>query len=324
MEVPMLRPPHVVVPPPAVDAPSMAAYGQSGRVWQQGGRERSISELAGAWRNVDMPGESYEVRGLKVIRTDARGIREFSLHWDSHVRRWRWGPRGRLLLTWVADDAIAWVPEQAYGAKDSRAWRWERCISSSAASSSYEPWRQSRRQERQRSSTTRRIRRSWSRQRSRRNHSRERSRRHRGHSSRGRRRSGQSHERHHHSSRWIAEANALLPCGLTQRELHDLLFREIRPEDYDLLCRLDAAVKPMDGGAAAAKVADAVENLPTLSEDAIKDESCSVCLTPFEAGDAVPELPCNHYFHRACLARWLSERPGRPTCPLCCKEVLEA
>lgn len=330
MTTPIMRPPQVVLPPSSMATANMTDFGHN-TSWQ-GGRERCISDLVGTWRNVDMPGECYDVRGLRVIRTDARGTREFTLHWDCRVRRWRWGPHGRLLLVWVADDAIAWVPEQASGAKDSRAWRWERCInigasasaSSSHGHSSYEPWRRSRHNERQRSSTTRRVRRSWSRDRNhRRNHSRERSRRRR-HSSRDRRRSGaQSYDRHHHSSRWLAEASAPLPCGLTQREFHDLLFREITPEDYEMLLRLDESVaKPSVAEADA--VTASLDKLPLLSEEEIKDSSCTICLNLFEVGDAVPILPCQHHFHRSCLARWLAERPGRPTCPLCCKEVFEA
>merc|ERR1719359_581305 len=122
----MMRPPHVVPPIALAGVPHMQQFRQGGAVWQGGGPERCINELAGAWRNADVPGESYEVRGLKVLRTDARGTREFTLHWDTRVRRWRWGTNGRLLLVWVADDAIAWVPEQASGAQDVRAWRWER------------------------------------------------------------------------------------------------------------------------------------------------------------------------------------------------------
>jgi hypothetical protein len=114
-----------------------------------------------------------------------------------------------------------------------------------------------------------------------------------------------------------------LACGLTQREFHDLLFREITPEDYEMLLRLDATVAKPSAAAADAVVAT-VEKLPLLSEEDFKDSSCAVCLTMFEVGDEVPLLPCQHHFHRSCLARWLAERPGRPTCPLCCKEVLEA
>lgn len=335
----MMRPPYAphVVPPIAMGSvPHIQHFGQGAASWQ-GGAERCITQLAGAWRNADVPGESYEVRGLKVIRTDNRGTREFSLHWDARARRWRWGPQGRLLLVWVADDAIAWVPEQASGAQDVRAWRWERCAHvpvpmapPSTRISGYRgpcPWRRSSRhtEERTHSSPGRRSRRDWSRERSRRRHSRERSRRHR-------------HHHHHHGGdrwfgdyaghrpyeRWRHEANVQLDCGLTQRELSELLFREITPEDYDLLCRLDSsASKPADAVAKAKQSASAVEKLPKVSEEHLIGESCMVCLTPFEASDDVPSLPCKHFFHLDCITRWLSERPGQPTCPLCCKEVLQ-
>lgn len=300
--------------------------------------ERGIGELAGAWRNVDAMGESYEVRGLKVIRTDARGIREFTLHWDARVRRWRWGPRGRLLLVWIAEDAIAWVPEQALGAVDTRAWRWERCgrvvappprFSSPGVVAANHQWRRSSRpDERPRSPQgPRRLRgRSWSQDRSRRHHSRERSHRRR-HTSGERRRAaghgGQSYDRHHHGGWRLNEASAVLPCGLSQREVGDLFFREITPEDYELLCRLDSAVeKPPEAIEGAKKAASDIENLPRVAEEDFIGESCTVCLSPFEAGDEVPLIACAHRFHLGCLQRWLAERPGQPTCPLCCKEVL--
>jgi len=339
MASPLIRPPHVVPPIALGGMPHMQHFGPGGAPWQGGGvrsgSERCISELAGAWRNADVPGESYEVRGLKVIRTDARGTREFTLHWDARQRRWRWGPHGRLLLVWVADDAIAWVPEQASGAQDVRAWRWERShhvpvpisSSSSARSSNYRgpcPWRRSSRHTEERThSPGRRSRRDWSRERSRRRHSRERSHRHRHHSSgRDSRYGNQGFDRQY--DRWRREASTQLECGLTQRELSELLFREITPEDYDLLCRLDASkVAPADAASSAKQAASAMENLPKVSEEILIGESCMVCLTPFEAGDDVPSLPCKHHFHLGCISRWLGERPGQPTCPLCCKEVLQ-
>lgn len=276
------------------------------------------------------------------MRTDARGTREFTLCWDARARRWRWGPHGRLLLVWVADDAIAWVPEQASGAQDVRAWRWERTAHppapiapASARASSYRgpatcPWRRSTRHAEERthsSSEGRRSRREWSRERSRRRHSRERSRRHRhGHHSSGDRRYGdhygaQGYDRSY--DRWRREVSTPLECGLSQRELSELLFREITPEDYELLCRLDAAAaKPADAVASAKKAASAMEALPRVSEEDFMGGSCMVCLAHFEVSDVVPLLPCKHHFHQACISRWLSERPGQPTCPLCCKEVL--
>jgi len=44
-------------------------------------------------------------------------------------------------------------------------------------------------------------------------------------------------------------------------------------------------------------------------------ESCVICVTPYEAGEACSVLPaCKHLFHKACVAKWLRVRC---TCPLC-------
>ncbi|XP_066354370.1 RING-H2 finger protein ATL56-like [Miscanthus floridulus] len=44
-------------------------------------------------------------------------------------------------------------------------------------------------------------------------------------------------------------------------------------------------------------------------------ESCVICVTPYEAGEACSVLPaCKHLFHKACVAKWLRVKC---TCPLC-------
>ena len=43
-------------------------------------------------------------------------------------------------------------------------------------------------------------------------------------------------------------------------------------------------------------------------------ESCIICFQPFESGDRVGDLPCNHIFHADCLKAWLKRRNA---CPLC-------
>jgi hypothetical protein len=43
------------------------------------------------------------------------------------------------------------------------------------------------------------------------------------------------------------------------------------------------------------------------------DENCAICLRHL---DDAKRLPCNHYFHRACLQR-LMENGGTPLCPVC-------
>lgn len=58
------------------------------------------------------------------------------------------------------------------------------------------------------------------------------------------------------------------------------------------------------------------------ADDAGKDGSgthlgcgeCPICITGFDDGDEVAELPCGHRYHRECIASWLC---GHDTCPTC-------
>jgi len=104
-----------------------------------------------------------------------------------------------------------------------------------------------------------------------------------------------------------------LPCGLTTGEVSDLFSRDITPEDYDLLLRLD---KDVSKPTASSKC---IEGLPSVPQEEFMDGECSVCLCKFEADDAVAALPCKHRFHRSCVTKWLAE--CRRMCPLCGVEV---
>jgi len=61
-------------------------------------------------------------------------------------------------------------------------------------------------------------------------------------------------------------------------------------------------------------------------EGKTKDEStsdpveCTVCLDPFQGGEYMRRLPCEHEFHSYCIAKWLVERSS--TCPLCKFDLL--
>ncbi|KAG0519998.1 hypothetical protein BDA96_08G035200 [Sorghum bicolor] len=59
-----------------------------------------------------------------------------------------------------------------------------------------------------------------------------------------------------------------------------------------------------------------VEYLPVGDGGGDSDrESCVICVTPYEAGEACSVLPaCKHLFHKACVTKWLRVRC---TCPLC-------
>lgn len=47
------------------------------------------------------------------------------------------------------------------------------------------------------------------------------------------------------------------------------------------------------------------------------ESCCCVCLHEFEKNEEISQvLACSHFFHRACLDRWLLDQ-RRSTCPLC-------
>ena len=58
------------------------------------------------------------------------------------------------------------------------------------------------------------------------------------------------------------------------------------------------------------------DNLVALDIEACiqEDFQCSVCLTPYEAGDEVRTINCLHYFHPDCIDPWLRIHS---TCPIC-------
>ncbi|CAJ1361174.1 unnamed protein product [Effrenium voratum] len=126
-----------------------------------------------------------------------------------------------------------------------------------------------------------------------------------------------SRSRRHWSSRCYPSRrsfNPTLPCGLTHREVLSLLSRDITPEDYELLLRLDEAIpkKP----ATAEETHEALEGVP-LAE--FMGRECTICLARFAEVDTVAALPCKHKFHEECIRTWLSNY--RRTCPLCCTEL---
>ncbi|KAG4161836.1 hypothetical protein ERO13_D01G080300v2 [Gossypium hirsutum] len=57
----------------------------------------------------------------------------------------------------------------------------------------------------------------------------------------------------------------------------------------------------------------------SCKQDAGGDEEeeveCSICLCKIDEDDEIPELRCDHLFHKVCLDRWAEHR--RSTCPIC-------
>lgn len=44
------------------------------------------------------------------------------------------------------------------------------------------------------------------------------------------------------------------------------------------------------------------------------DNTCAICLDPFEPGDRVSKLKCGHCYHHDCISAWM---PKNTNCPLC-------
>ncbi|TMW84905.1 E3 ubiquitin-protein ligase At1g63170-like [Solanum lycopersicum] len=63
-------------------------------------------------------------------------------------------------------------------------------------------------------------------------------------------------------------------------------------------------------------------NTPT-DEHAVSvdDSECSICLSTYDDGDELRELPCGHLFHCPCIDKWLYMSA---TCPLCKRNVFGA
>lgn len=53
----------------------------------------------------------------------------------------------------------------------------------------------------------------------------------------------------------------------------------------------------------------------------IDDAECSICLSTYDDGDELRELPCGHLFHCACIDKWLYMSA---TCPLCKRSIIGA
>ena len=88
-------------------------------------------------------------------------------------------------------------------------------------------------------------------------------------------------------------------------------------------------------GAAAGEAAGGAAGAPPWpgAMPSFQDGECSVCLTAFEEGDQVRELPCGHCYHAECIDEWLLDKGRKPSgveglrglasCPLCKRMPIE-
>jgi len=99
--------------------------------------------------------------------------------------------------------------------------------------------------------------------------------------------------------------------GISLQQLLDICNRDLTPEDYELLLRLDEMVE---------KKTVKQETLSSLSETSVDSESqcselCTVCMCNYGMGEKIKTLPCKHFFHVDCIVPYLSSY-GQ-SCPVC-------
>jgi len=102
----------------------------------------------------------------------------------------------------------------------------------------------------------------------------------------------------------------VLPCGLMQDEVIDIMYRDLNPEDFEALCKLDERVPKRN--TAHWNIMDRLPRVPAC-ECGVTE--CGICLAELDANVPLVKLPCRHAFHSGCISRWLTQ--CKNTCPLC-------
>merc|ERR1711907_686435 len=74
--------------------------------------------------------------------------------------------------------------------------------------------------------------------------------------------------------------------------------RELTPEDYEILLRLDESVAKKD-------VLSAEQAAALIEHTMEEDDSCCVCMCDLESGESAVMLACGPYFHPPCIKDWL-------------------
>lgn len=102
----------------------------------------------------------------------------------------------------------------------------------------------------------------------------------------------------------------ILSCGLFQEEVIDLMYRDLSPEDFEKLSKLDERLPKRNTAHR-----NLVDRLPRMHAKDCNATECRVCLAELEPNAIVVKLPCSHAFHPACISKWLTQ--CKNTCPLC-------
>eukprot|EP00440_Ansanella_granifera_P042912 gb/GFBE01046525.1/.p1 GENE.gb/GFBE01046525.1/~~gb/GFBE01046525.1/.p1 ORF type:complete len:216 (+),score=17.77 gb/GFBE01046525.1/:1-648(+) len=97
-------------------------------------------------------------------------------------------------------------------------------------------------------------------------------------------------------------------------ELVRLQYRELSPDDYELLCLLDEAVP--NRSTTPHSIIPQLQSMPASDAEATE---CRICLAKVGPRSPVVRLPCAHSFHPDCVSKWLTQCKG--TCPVCLQPV---
>ncbi len=98
-------------------------------------------------------------------------------------------------------------------------------------------------------------------------------------------------------------------CDLAQL-LIDIQHRDISPEDYELLLRLDDTIAPKT----IPRPVLCSIHVVTVDIAGIVGDLCSICMELYQTSHKVKTLPCSHTFHADCIDLWLTNSSHK--CPL--------
>ena len=99
---------------------------------------------------------------------------------------------------------------------------------------------------------------------------------------------------------------------------------------YDALLQLGERIGNVKEERWALGAQEQINRLPTLVWEPSMGEGkaenhtevkCQVCQFPYEEGDVLRRLPCDHCFHKDCVDSWLETKD---TCALCRKSIVSS
>lgn len=98
-------------------------------------------------------------------------------------------------------------------------------------------------------------------------------------------------------------------CGLDEEKVRELMSRDLEPEDFELLQRLDETVPNRY------IVPKEEVQVPVVTAAKAECTQCTICLEHLEPETRVAQMRCSHAFHPDCLNTWLTK--CKSACPLC-------